>query len=79
MFVLQKSFVPGQGNNAYIFPGIGLAAIITKASHITDEDFYVAANALAIQVFNMQICLIHMIILIIMSHIICTHTCTYHG
>ena len=47
--------MPGQGNNAYIFPGIGLAAIITKASHITDEDFYVAANALATQVFNIYI------------------------
>ena len=77
MFVLQKSFVPGQGNNAYIFPGIGVAAIITKASHITDEDFYVAANALAIQVFNM--CYAHLPYTYDNTYNYVTHTCTYHG
>jgi malate dehydrogenase (oxaloacetate-decarboxylating)(NADP+) len=42
--------VPGQGNNAYIFPGVGLGAIASGASSITDDDFYIAAASLASQV-----------------------------
>jgi len=45
-----QSLIPGQGNNAYIFPGVGLAAVVTGASSITDDDFMVAAEALAAQV-----------------------------
>lgn len=41
---------PGQGNNAYIFPGIGLAAVVCNASLITEDMFLVAAKALAEQV-----------------------------
>jgi malate dehydrogenase (oxaloacetate-decarboxylating)(NADP+) len=41
---------PGQGNNAYIFPGIGLAAVICRASLVTEDMFLVAAKALADQV-----------------------------
>lgn len=51
----KKTFVPGQGNNAYIFPGVGLAAILTGASTITDDDFYIAADALANQVTDEQL------------------------
>jgi len=38
---------PGQGNNAYIFPGVGLGAIVCKAKYIPDEIFLVAAKVLA--------------------------------
>jgi len=40
-------FKPGQGNNAYIFPGVGLGAIIAKARYIKDEVFLTAAKSLA--------------------------------
>lgn len=48
--VKGKMVVPGQGNNAYIFPGVGLGAILSGAKTITDEMFYTAAKVLAKQV-----------------------------
>ncbi|XP_067134641.1 NADP-dependent malic enzyme-like [Centruroides vittatus] len=45
-----KTYHPGQGNNAYIFPGMALAVTGCGVHHINDESFLVAAKALANQV-----------------------------
>ncbi|XP_064489463.1 NADP-dependent malic enzyme-like isoform X2 [Ornithodoros turicata] len=42
-----RTFHPGQGNNAYIFPGIALGALACGASTISDEVFYIAAKTVA--------------------------------
>ncbi|KAJ2578271.1 hypothetical protein GGH19_000602 [Coemansia sp. RSA 1807] len=39
--------VPGQGNNMYVFPAIGLGAVLCKPSRITDTMIYAVAKALA--------------------------------
>ena len=42
-----RFFRPGQGNNAYIFPGVGLGAIISGAKRIVNSMFHQAAMTLA--------------------------------
>ena len=41
---------PGQGNNVYIFPAMGMAIFATEAKRVTEEMFIVAAKAVAEQV-----------------------------
>jgi len=38
------TFIPGQGNNAYVFPGIGLGALACGAKLLTDDIFLIAAK-----------------------------------
>ena len=45
-----RHFVPGQGNNVYIFPALGMAVFATEASRVTEDMFIVAAHAVAEQV-----------------------------
>jgi malate dehydrogenase (oxaloacetate-decarboxylating)(NADP+) len=45
-----RKFVPGQGNNVYIFPAMGMAVFATEATRVTEEMFLVAAQAVAEQV-----------------------------
>ena len=42
-----RSYEPGQGNNAYIFPGVSLGVICTGVHHISDDVFLSAAEGLA--------------------------------
>ncbi|XP_077202899.1 NAD-dependent malic enzyme, mitochondrial isoform X1 [Paroedura picta] len=44
-----RVFKPGQGNNAYIFPGIALAVVLSSVRHISDQVFLEAAKTLTAQ------------------------------
>jgi malate dehydrogenase (oxaloacetate-decarboxylating)(NADP+) len=48
--IAGQHFVPGQGNNVYIFPAMGMAVFATEATRVTEEMFIVAAKAVAEQV-----------------------------
>jgi malate dehydrogenase (oxaloacetate-decarboxylating)(NADP+) len=46
----SKTFLPGQANNFYIFPAVGMAIFATQAKRVSDEMFIEAAQAVAHQV-----------------------------
>jgi len=45
-----ETFLPGQANNFYIFPAVGMAIFATQAKRVTDEMFIEAGQAVADQV-----------------------------
>ncbi|KAM3716399.1 NAD-dependent malic enzyme [Dirofilaria immitis] len=50
-----KLYKPGQGNNSYIFPGIGLGVVLFEVRHIVDEIFLIAARKVASSVTERDI------------------------
>ncbi|MFU2210693.1 NAD-dependent malic enzyme [Solidesulfovibrio sp. C21] len=50
-----RTFLPGQANNFYIFPAVGMAIYATKAKRVTDRMFIRAARAVAEQVTDAQL------------------------
>jgi len=59
-----QTYYPGQGNNAYIFPGVALGVICTGIHHIQEELFLIAAQvgtdckiSVSVEMFHGSICL----------------------
>ena len=51
----DKVFVPGQGNNLYVFPAVALAVYATQAKRVPDELFIAAARGVAEQVTKAEL------------------------
>ncbi len=50
-----RTFIPGQGNNVYIFPAMGMAALATESTRVTERMFIVAAKAVSEQVTQAEL------------------------
>ncbi|XP_012922313.1 NADP-dependent malic enzyme, mitochondrial isoform X2 [Heterocephalus glaber] len=50
-----KTFIPGQGNNAYVFPGVALGVIAGGIRHIPDEIFLLTAEQIAQEVSELHL------------------------
>ncbi|NWS14101.1 MAON protein, partial [Pachyramphus minor] len=50
-----KTFFPGQGNNAYVFPGVALGVIACGVRHISDDIFLMTAEAIAAEVTDQNL------------------------
>ena len=50
-----KTYHPGQANNFYIFPAIGMAVLATQAKRVNDAMFIEAAHAIADEVSTDQL------------------------
>jgi len=47
-----RTYVPGQGNNAYVFPGVGLGVVACESRRVPNSMFLTAARTLAAQVLE---------------------------
>nr|CAD7445220.1 unnamed protein product [Timema bartmani] len=56
-----KTYYPGQGNNAYIFPGVALGVICMGIHHIQEELFLIAAQVHIPQILLIQKFKIHLV------------------
>uniref|UniRef100_A0A3B3WX48 Malic enzyme n=1 Tax=Poecilia mexicana TaxID=48701 RepID=A0A3B3WX48_9TELE len=50
-----RAFIPGQGNNVYIFPGVAMAVILSGVRHICDTVFLEASKSLAEQLTDKEL------------------------